>query len=149
PLAGFLGAVGSFGFDGLYEDRFDLRRLQSCRTFVFQNRRNFVQTVFAKDLFFHERLTEGHVNATFGLAFDEQGIESTAAVVGDPNFIDFDFTGNAVAVQLDNGRSKTIGRRGTDSRAFKIARIFRRPVAAGCAQGAVLSFRFGYGFGEG
>src|SRR5262245_34048506 len=69
--------------------------------------------------------------------------------MGDPDFVDFDFTRAAIAMQLDNGRGKTVGRRGADSRTFEVTRIFRRPVTPGGAQRAVLSLRFGYSLGEG
>src|SRR5258708_1261217 len=103
-----------------------------------------MQPVLAKDLLFHQRLTESHVDAAFGLAFDEQRIKGASAVVRDPNFVELYFARDAVAMKLDNRGRKTISRRRTDSRAFEVARVLGWPVAAGSPERAVLSFRLIY-----
>ena len=107
-----------------------------------------MQAVFAENLFLHQRFTESHINAAFGLPFHEQRIEGAPAIVRDPNFVYLDFARSAVAVKLDDRGRKTVGRRGADSRAFKIARILRRPVAAGGAEGAVFSLGLGHRVSE-
>src|SRR6266576_2337122 len=103
-----------------------------------------MQPVLAKDLLFHQCLAESHVDAAFGLAFDEQRIKGASAVVRDPNFVELDFARDAVAMKLDNRRRKTISRRRTDSRAFEVARVLGRPIAAGSPERAVLTFRLIY-----
>src|SRR5215470_7880992 len=148
-LARFFRAVGSFGIVGFDENSFDLRRLEGRRAFVLQDRRNFVQPAFAKNLLLHQRFAEGHINAALGLTFNKQWIEGAAAIVGDPHFVDFDFAGDAIAMQLNNGSRKTVRRRRTHARAFEVARVLGRPIAAGGAEGAVCSFRFRHSFSEG
>jgi len=78
------------------------------------------------------------------LAFDEQRIKGASAVVRDPNFVELNFARDAVAMKLDNRRRKTISRRRTDSRAFEVARVLGRPIAAGSPERAVLTFRLIY-----
>src|SRR5439155_1159916 len=141
PLTGFFRAVGSFRIVGFDQNRFDLGGLQRRRALVLQDGWNLVQTVFAEDLLFHQRLAESHINAAFGLTFHEQRIERTSTVVSDPNFIYFNFARDAVTVKLDDRRSKTISRRGTNSGAFEVPWIFWRPVAAGGAQRSVFALR--------
>src|SRR2546430_16617916 len=68
----------------------------------------------AERLLFHQRLTQGHVDAALHLADDEHGIDGAADIVGDPDLGDLDFTGLEVAVDLDHRRRVRIRWAGTD-----------------------------------
>jgi len=50
-----------------------------------------VQPVLVKDLLFHQRLAESHVDAAVGLAFDEQRIKGRPQSCRESNFFELDF----------------------------------------------------------
>src|SRR5713226_4428639 len=140
-LSRLFGPVGPFRVIRLDENRFDRRRLQRRGAFVFGDRRIFVQARLSENLLFHQDLAQGHVDAPLHLSLDEQRIEGPAAIVRDPNLLNFYFGCLRITGKLHDGRRVTVGWSGSDSGSFEVRRVFGRAVAARGAESPVLRLR--------
>src|SRR5919204_25157 len=131
PLSRLLGTKRTLGIIGLDQVRMHLGGLERGRTLVLEHRGKLVQPE-PEGLLLHQSLAQGHVDATFHLAFYQYRVDGAADVMRDPDLRNPHLAGPRLAIDFDHGRGVRVGRTRSNTGALVgTGKAGRRVAAAG------------------